>query len=568
MVTRALLWRAPRCALPAHTVCTLLRPVAMPPLALYGAAGAAAALLLPAIASAAPEDEPQQVKRWKDRNKPGALLITVRKHSKRGRFGKLSGQVTTEGWENIFMELPSVPAEELEQFREHYGVSRGGIINKRKRFEVEGRLAPKKRSGRNGFSATPEFQTEVKQVNAKHRGASCRVQAAQLQQRCGDTYRDEPVDHPSKGTLLRAKRLAAVRTMQTKVRPKITKKMYGPRVDCAKHIKAEIEAGRDIYNVDNDEKYFTVPQLLKADVYPDENIEEGELKKLMFPVMGHKSHPTKIMVYAQVCKPILNEDYTEPWISADQPGNQWKTDGKVYIARCTDDVQRQRGKKLRDSDGNIVKEQRWNPETNRMNTFEVYEVEAGDWEEQDTSMNGAMYADVHVYRGGFEATREYNTKAGNRGWIEEQEDGAPGHGFNNKAAGVNGMPGKATLTHEEMEKVGRDKYKIRMYKQSAHSPELNRLDLGVWSCLAAAVRRRYREFIDDFESLAACQDALWEVIQDEWRKMDPAKLYSISEHKYDIAKQVIRAGGKPILKECHAGARKRTNDAIKAARKK
>jgi hypothetical protein len=203
-----------------------------------------------------------------------------------------------------------------------------------------------------------------------------------------------------------------------------------------------------------------------------------------------------------------------------------------------------------------------------MNTFEVYEVEAGDWEEQDTSMNGAMYADVHVARGGFEATREYNTKAGNRGWIEEQEDGAPGHGFNNKAAGVNGMPGKATLTHEEMEKVGRDKYKIRMYKQSAHSPELNRLDLGVWSCLAAAVRRRYREFIDDFESLAACQDALWEVIQDEWRKMDPAKLYSISEHKYDIAKQVICAGGKPILKECHAGARKRTNDAIKAARKK
>jgi hypothetical protein len=46
MVTRALLWRAPRCALPAHTVCTLLRPVALPPLALYGAAGAAAAVLL------------------------------------------------------------------------------------------------------------------------------------------------------------------------------------------------------------------------------------------------------------------------------------------------------------------------------------------------------------------------------------------------------------------------------------------------------------------------------------------------------------------------------------------
>jgi len=86
MVTWALLWWAPRCALPAHTVCTLLRPVAMPPLALYGAAGAAAALLLPAIASAAPEDEPQQVKRWKDRNTPGALLITVRTVSVAGLY--------------------------------------------------------------------------------------------------------------------------------------------------------------------------------------------------------------------------------------------------------------------------------------------------------------------------------------------------------------------------------------------------------------------------------------------------------------------------------------------------
>ena len=78
MVAWALLCRAPRCALPAHPVCALLRPVALLPLA----AGTTTAL--PAIASAAPEDEPQQVKRWKDRNKPGALLITVRMHVPRG----------------------------------------------------------------------------------------------------------------------------------------------------------------------------------------------------------------------------------------------------------------------------------------------------------------------------------------------------------------------------------------------------------------------------------------------------------------------------------------------------
>ena len=46
------------------------------------------------------------------------------------------------------------------------------------------------------------------------------------------------------------------------------------------------------------------------------------------------------------------------------------------------------------------------------------------------------------------------------------------------------------------------------------------------------MRKRYVEFIDDFESLSACQDKLWAVIQDEWNKMDPAKIYSICEHKY------------------------------------
>ena len=63
----------------------------------------------------------------------------------------------------------------------------------------------------------------------------------------------------------------------------------------------------------------------------------------------------------------------------------------------------------------------------------------------------------------------------------------------------------------------------------------------------------------------------WEVILEEWRNMDPAKLFSISEHKYDIAKQVIqviRNGGKGIMKECHGGARKRTAMKILRAKKK
>ena len=72
--------------------------------------------------------------------------------------------------------------------------------------------------------------------------------------------------------------------------------------------------------------------------------------------------------------------------------------------------------------------------------------------------------------------------------------------------------------------------KIDIYKQSAHSPELNRLDLGVWSCLNSAVRRRWKDFMEyqsaDSSStgMEKVLDKLYAVIEDEWKKMDPAKL--------------------------------------------
>ena len=50
--------------------------------------------------------------------------------------------------------------------------------------------------------------------------------------------------------------------------------------------------------------------------------------------------------------------------------------------------------------------------------------------------------------------------------------------------------------------------------------------------------------------------------------MDPAKLYSISEHQLDVAEEVKRRKGKHLLKQPHGGAGARTRDAIEAARKK
>ena len=48
-------------------------------------------------------------------------------------------------------------------------------------------------------------------------------------------------------------------------------------------------------------------------------------------------------------------------------------------------------------------------------------------------------------------------------------------------------------------------------------------------------------------------DKLWDVIKEEWDNLSPEGLYSIAEHKLDIARAVLAADGKKILKEPHGG---------------
>ena len=65
--------------------------------------------------------------------------------------------------------------------------------------------------------------------------------------------------------------------------------------------------------------------------------------------------------------------------------------------------------------------------------------------------------------------------------------------------------------------------------------------------------------------MAAAASSASATIEDEFWKIPPAKLYCIFEQKVDIARQVIREGGRKLKVECHGGARKRTEAAIAAA---
>ena len=72
------------------------------------------------------------------------------------------------------------------------------------------------------------------------------------------------------------------------------------------------------------------------------------------------------------------------------------------------------------------------------------------------------------------------------------------------------------------------------------------------------MRRRYKEFMSRLGTQEEALNKLWAVIKEEWDKLDPEKLYSISEHRLNVAKEVIKREGQPLLKEPHGGARKKT----------
>lgn len=90
-------------------------------------------------------------------------------------------------------------------------------------------------------------------------------------------------------------------------------------------------------------------------------------------------------------------------------------------------------------------------------------------------------------------------------------------------------------------------------------------DLGAWFAIDSACCQRWKEF-DDYMDYDTLHAKIFQVVEEEFWKLDPSLLYSIFEHKIDVAKEIIKVKGNMLGKQPHAAARKRTRLAIEAAR--
>jgi hypothetical protein len=370
----------------------------------------------------------------------------------------------------------------------------------------------------------------------------------------GAPYRGQQRDQPSRSTMNRMRRRLGFVGRRTKVTPKHDDANKRDR-------KAWCEAHKgddQTLKADGDEKWFFLPVALGPGDYRGDSSDDEDL----YPAVRHKRHIPKVMALGFVSQPVPSG----PIVKGQQV--EWKRDGKIGIWRCCVKRPAKKGKKKKHPKGHPLEGQPIEaPPGPRGGKRFVWEYKKGDLRFEDVNVSGETYSEIILQPGGpRDKIKEYFADVGavrseftNTAGVsvkapvknDMQEDGAPGHGYNNRAGR------KPTAPHVALEKKLLEDG-IRIVKQVRNSPELNALDLGVWFALDAAVKKRYKEIIGEWTSYAEILDALFRVIEEEFWKLDPRTLYNIFEHKKCMMELVASTSGETIKKEPHFGVRRKT----------
>lgn len=136
--------------------------------------------------------------------------------------------------------------------------------------------------------------------------------------------------------------------------------------------------------------------------------------------------------------------------------------------------------------------------------------------------------------------------------LKIQEDGAPGHGYDN-------FNNRETQTHQDLA-YNCSTMGMELVKQCRHSPEINNMDLGVWHILKTAIDNRSKDIPAwSGNNSNEIEAATWKIAKEEWDAIDPIKLYMISMQRRVILEEMILLNGKSILEEPHTGLRRETH---------
>ena len=169
-------------------------------------------------------------------------------------------------------------------------------------------------------------------------------------------------------------------------------------------------------------------------------------------------------------------------------------------------------------------------------------------------LDGELYKEFLTKEGGvFDAIVEYHKDRFGEGVeLRFQQDGAPAHGFDN-------LHGRRS-TQPQLDIVADGKSKgIHVFKQPRNSPELNVLDLSIWWSLQAKAREKLATLDVDGAGYneGFLQSKIWGAVKEAWEGLEPRTIWNSFMVRDELLKMVWDRNGGSIVKEPHAGVRRR-----------
>ena len=132
-----------------------------------------------------------------------------------------------------------------------------------------------------------------------------------------------------------------------------------------------------------------------------------------------------------------------------------------------------------------------------------------------------------------------------------QEDGAPGHGYNNRQSG------KPTQVHNDLVS-NLNEFGLELIKQPKLSPATNPLDIGVWNMLKSKLDVRMSEVpMQKGGNQNEIQAAMWTIIKQEAALLPARNFFNVWQQRQANLKAINKADGGHIGQMPHTGIRKK-----------
>jgi len=414
---------------------------------------------------------------------------------------------------------------------EYYGISLRTLDYWSKQRRGSG-VEPKPKSGRKKMIDSP-IKHKICEVRNQDNGKSERAVASTLKTQTltnksgasyETSYKGRKKASPSKSSIRRV--IAEGRQFSVKKRPLLNSHNKLVRFKYATNELKLSDSERNNHTVAVDECWFTMERRGTGKL-----VEHPKGPKITAAAkirqVKSKRHPPKILVLAAISRPKMVNMTTA---GQNEPAEfDPHLNGKVALVRCVEEVKYKR--KVYET----------------VNGEKVLKHNAGDTKLVSCTIDAQRYKDFLCRDGGvFSKIQSYY---GSDVTVRFQEDGAPGHGYNNRN---NRAP---TAIHEEMVLDAKNR-SIEVFKQPHNSPETNPLDLGIWFALQSKVRQLDIKEPDRPDD-SYTESQIWAAVKQAWEQLEPRTIWNCWMVKDEILKELRTSRGQPIVSEPHSGIRKR-----------